>query len=613
MKLIIKLLLVSVLLQAGQVLAACSANMTVSSEPQLNAAIACFNAGSANKTISLNISFRVATALEVIDPVSPYQLTIEGNRKRIISTSSLGNILEVSNGTLVVNDLTLLNAAASGITANGEAELQIYDSIIINSNKGISVESDDAHVSLFNSLIMDSSTNGVRLMSGGVTITDSTVDNSTRTGVYSSSGNLFISNSTISNGNYGGVYVEGGDAVIKESTISGNRLNGVDLYGGKVLVTNSTVSDNRIGVYADSGFASIGNSTVAYNRDNGLEAGGGNIRVYSSLVALNAQGGPYGDCIQFSGKLEFVGPARSSFDSDGLCRPFNAVNAVSQIEISTSDLLGFGDYGCMSKHRTPTGNACVKVHPLSMSSIAAQKGACRGIGGSPVIPRVNEDQRGQARPANCGSGAAEYVATPSAVTVLYPSGRIQEASPLIKWSEEANSSVHKYRILIRGSQNELLLNKVLPLSALIKTGSIYSYDTGLNLEPGIYRVWVMAISLEGRGPNSPRSRFIVADEQLPGTVSVLAPKGVTSISNPLFEWSEDANGNARAYRIVVRDSENTILLNQAFMLGDLTKVGSVFKYETGLNFASGVYRVWIRGLNYAGNGPNSTKSLFRIP
>lgn len=613
MKLIFKYLLPAVCLLSTSAMAICSQNMSVSSETQLNAAIECFNIGLADQTISLNFSFRATDSLEVIDPKTSHELTIEGNRKRIISTSLSGNILEVASGSLVINDLILLNTAGSGVVASGNAELHVYDSTIKGGDQGISVESASARASLFNSLILDSGTYGISLISGDINITDSTIDNSDKTGIYSNSGSLIISNSTISNGHYGGVYLQGGDAVIKHSTISGNRLNGIDLIQGEILISNSTVSENRIGIFADNGTASIGNSTIAYNRDNGLETDGGLIKVYSSLVAFNAQSGPYRDCLQYSGNLVFVGPANSSFNSDGSCRSFNAANAVSATKIGSSDLLGFGDYGCTSKHRTLAGSRCTKVHPLSESSIAVERGACRAVNGSPAIPKVLDDQRGEVRPAKCATGATELVATPAAVAIISPSARIQDTTPLIQWTEDASGRAQKYRILIRDSQNENLINKVVPVSTLTKDGDVYNYDTGLSFEPGVYRVWVIAINPEGRSPYSRRSRFIVADTTLPGTVSVIAPRGTTSGSTPVLEWSKDSHNAARAYRIVIRDSANTVLFNQTLMLSELIETGAAFSYDTGVNFSPGTYRVWVRGVNFSGNGPNSSRSVFRVP
>ena len=486
---------------------AMSCDVTVFSEPELNDAIACFNSGTENATIVLGASIEASSALNVIASGSSSEFKLDGDGNVISMSASEGSLFEIQSGTLSIVDTTIATSPEAAILASGTAVVVFYNSTISLSASGISLGFGSPQVTIEKSLILNSSQNAISAEGGTVMVIDSTINGSRQSSVLMNNGTLSIQNSTISDGNSSGVYIGGGTAAIKQSTISGNRLNGVDVNGGQVLISNSTVSDNRIGVNASRGFTSVAASTIGFNRDNSIEADGGQIRVQSSLVIKKTQAGPYSDCVQFSGSIQFVGKIGSSFNSDGTCVSFSVGNALNTTVFPDTDALILADTGCSRQHATPSGMSCVKVHDLLPTSIAKNAGDCSSASGPPQIPAVTVDQIGGSRTSSCDTGAVTATDAspppPGEVAIYSPyDGDISSSKNLyLEWSEDSNLVATHYRVILKASGQTIALHDQLyALSQLEDYGSVFAKYLQLGLSSGTYQIWIRGENSVGVGP-----------------------------------------------------------------------------------------------------------------
>ena len=118
---------------------ACGALMSVANEPDMNDAIACYNIGNIDSTISVSNNFTATTSLEAITPSASTQLNIVGNGNKITFAGSAGNLFAINNGALVVEDIELENTADSAIFAEGNAAVTVNDMIFDNNGHALHV------------------------------------------------------------------------------------------------------------------------------------------------------------------------------------------------------------------------------------------------------------------------------------------------------------------------------------------------------------------------------------------------------------------------------------------------------------------------------------------
>ena len=95
-------------------------------------------------------------------------------------------------------------------------------------------------------------------------------------------------------------------------------------------------------------------------------------------------------------------------------------------------------------------------------------------------------------------------------------------------------------------------------------------------------------------------------------MTIVAPTGNITSTNPIIEWTPDTNGTATEYRIVIFDAANTIIYNDDHTLAEITNNGTTLSIDLGLNLAQEAHRVFVRGENPAGNGPYTPPTNFTI-
>ena len=113
--------------------------------------------------------------------------------------------------------------------------------------------------------------------------------------------------------------------------------------------------------------------------------------------------------------------------------------------------------------------------------------------------------------------------------------------------------------------------------------------------------WAVALREGTTGNNTP-----------PGSVTILAPTGTTTTTNPLIQWTPDTNGTATEYRIVIRNNNNQIIHNNDHTLDEITNNNGQLQIDLGLNLAPERHRIWIRGENPTGNGNYTPPTTFTL-
>ena len=163
-----------------------------------------------------------------------------------------------------------------------------------NRGKGIYI---DGNLNIKNCNISDNSSScGVYIYYGSITISGSTISGNTYSGIFNNKSSITITGSTIS-GNVSGIFNDEGSITISGSTISGNTTpglgGGIRNLSGSITITGSTISDNsaddgggvsnEISEYGGGGSTTITGSTISGNTASGL---GGGIYGYYSVITI---------------------------------------------------------------------------------------------------------------------------------------------------------------------------------------------------------------------------------------------------------------------------------------------------------------------------------------
>ena len=120
------------------------------------------------------------------------------------------------------------------------------------------------------------------------------------------------------------------------------------------------------------------------------------------------------------------------------------------------------------------------------------------------------------------------------------------------------------------------------------------------------------VQIDGRGFGLSDTTDNIETAVAPGLVTILAPIDSTSSSNPPISWTEDSNSSSTRYRIVIQNSSNNIVHNQAHLLDSITSSNGSLLLDLNLNLDPDTYRVFVRGENTVGNGPYSSALTFSI-
>ncbi|MEE9355578.1 MAG: right-handed parallel beta-helix repeat-containing protein [Methylococcaceae bacterium] len=270
--------------------------------------------------------------------------------------------------------------------------------------------------------------------SGILTLSDSTVSNNTGHGIASAGKHYETFGSNGQSGDYVGISV-----TLNNSTVSGNSKSGINLYYGSLTLNDSTISNNLgSGIYVYDGGTTITGSTISGNSNSGLVIRDTVARVTNTTITENtggAGGGVYAfldsDLILtsslISGNTASIG-SEMYVGNDGSTQSHFGYNVIGHSGLSNAQAFGFTPYSlgsglpppstpgrditATSDGSTPTALANILNPTLADNGGATPTHAL--IAGSPAIDTVpatscstSQDQRGQPRPVDGGSGTAK--------------------------------------------------------------------------------------------------------------------------------------------------------------------------------------------------------------
>lgn len=203
------------------------------------------------------------------------------------------------NNNVTVNNITVNNAAGTGLTIDTSQDVAINNSTFSNNNNTGSSFPIDGHgldiqrarnVTINNSTFSGNERHGAFINSSTSTILNSTFSGNTQNGASISANNdVAISNSTFSGNGGDGAFIDSLDATITNSTFSGNSGVGATIWlANNVSITNSTFSGNgEDGVYMPSYNITINDSTFSSNGGNGATIYYENVTIANSTFSNN--------------------------------------------------------------------------------------------------------------------------------------------------------------------------------------------------------------------------------------------------------------------------------------------------------------------------------------
>ena len=431
----------------------------------LREAILAVNAGAGGDTISLGAGTYTFTAgadyedLAVsgdLDITKDVTIIGAGAATTIIDAADIDRVFDVHNGTVMIQDLTMLDGDAGAENGGG---IRIFNG----------ATTDLVSVDIISNMAV--SGGGIH-SAGSLTLTDVTVDDNDATwggGISIDDGSVTLDRVTISNNtssnNGGGFYNFGVAASLANVTISGNSSSS---NSGGGLWTNQAITATNV--------------TIAHNSSNaggaGIHAqGGGNVTLTNSILH-NPSG------LNANNSLISGGNNIDSDSSAGLGDPLDGFDPM---------------LGTLADNAGPT-----QTHALLTGSVAIDNGTTAG---APVF-----DQRGVERDAAPDIGAYE-LGTPMATAfwtqdaLLTPQFSSWDGTG---FSVEANSaSVGSYRFITGAespTRDEMIVVGVDEISGAI-TGEIWTAPVGLHF----HLLWTRLRMTSGVDLISPTKQQVVME------------------------------------------------------------------------------------------------------
>jgi parallel beta-helix repeat protein len=218
------------------------------------------------------------------------------------------------NVTITRDDVTLQGAPGASVSTTNASQPAInvksatrvlIDGLTVNGGSfGIAV-GHTLDVSITNSVIQNSTQNGINVIAGHVKILNSTIQNAGNHGVYLLEATALLSNSQIRSNAGSGLYLEDKSAVrASGNTISSNGASGVSLYGdsyGKLVGSNTITANGtnpaltRNGVDVNQSSAEIYNGINITNHPwSGVAAALSKVQIAGSTISGNLGGGIFG-------------------------------------------------------------------------------------------------------------------------------------------------------------------------------------------------------------------------------------------------------------------------------------------------------------------------------
>jgi hypothetical protein len=193
--------------------------------------------------------------------------------------------------------------------------------------------------------------------------------------------------------------------------------------------------------------------------------------------------------------------------------------------------------------------------------------------------------------------------TPSAPTLLSPSGTDVGATPAFRW--EATPAATWYLLWVNGPLGNVYQGWV--KAADVCTGSTCEVVPGVVLSNGPYIWWLLPWNPCGMGPWSAGLEFTVGPSDPPGPITLVSPSGTISDTTPTYVWNFVEI--ATWYRLWVNGPTGEVL-DEWYRPMDVCDGGTgLCQVTPDTALAEGAYSWWLHGWNSYGAGPWSHKSF----
>jgi hypothetical protein len=208
------------------------------------------------------------------------------------------------------------------------------------------------------------------------------------------------------------------------------------------------------------------------------------------------------------------------------------------------------------------------------------------------------------------------------ITLISPSGIIQDKTPALTWYEDPASTW--YKVTIHSADKSYKFTQWYEIednsAGFPEANCIDGTCTaglGESLVPDTYTWWAMGWNAQnGDGEWSDGMDFTV-EEAVPGKIDLTSPSGQTAGPVNTFTWKEDAA--ATWYRLYIQQTDGTYKFTQWYEIEDNSAKYPDAACEGGTctvtldeSIISGSYIWWVRGWNDDGNGAWSDGMNFTV-
>ncbi|HET6898112.1 MAG TPA: hypothetical protein VFK70_07185, partial [Vicinamibacteria bacterium] len=195
---------------------------------------------------------------------------------------------------------------------------------------------------------------------------------------------------------------------------------------------------------------------------------------------------------------------------------------------------------------------------------------------------------------------------PTAPTLIAPTGADVAESPAFTWAFDPD--VTDYYLWVNGPTGTPVIQTWYS-AASVCAGEQCTVTAPVALDRGAHVWWIQGRNASGDGPWSAGLNFVVG--ALPGTATLLTPRGIVDIALPTYVWT--AVAGAAEYYLWVNGPAGTPVIQAHYDATSACASASttcVASPDTVL--ADGAHTWWIQARNESGDGPWSAATGFTV-
>ncbi|MCJ7626354.1 MAG: hypothetical protein MUO76_22915, partial [Anaerolineaceae bacterium] len=202
---------------------------------------------------------------------------------------------------------------------------------------------------------------------------------------------------------------------------------------------------------------------------------------------------------------------------------------------------------------------------------------------------------------------------PGVVTLLSPSGEIDNWSPTFSWDKESVATkylLYVYQKSVDGTITPLHYAWHTTEEAVCEDDDICSIDPGLALGPGTYYWMLRGKGPDGKGPWSVETAFNTPPK--PVAVIPLEPSGEIDNWSPEYSW--ESQNLTTKYQLSIYHTSGELVYSLWYTAEQaVCSDDDICSIDPGLTLVGGEYYWKVRGRNPSGKGPWSEAAIFNTP